>query len=57
MVGSLSNLADNLAERVHKTKCTNCKICCLLYRNDNDDLIEYKCLCRNDNYQKRLMKT
>ena len=57
MVGSLSNLADNLAERVHKTKCTNCNICCLSYRNDNDDLIEYKCLCRNDNYQKRLMKT
>ena len=29
MAGSLSNLVDNLAERIHKPKCINCNICCL----------------------------
>ena len=30
---------------------------CLEYINVKDDLIEYKCLCYNKNYQKGLMKT
>ena len=28
-------------------------MCCLEYTNIKDDLIEYKCLCCNKNYQKK----
>ena len=45
MASSLSNLVDNLAEGIHKTKCTNCNICCLEFTNTKNYLIEYKCLC------------
>ena len=47
-----SNIIDNLAERIDKIKCTNCNKCCLENTNAKDDLIEYKCLCGNKNYQK-----
>ena len=72
MSSSLSNLINNLAERIYKIKSKygydnkkreTCGIkikycrCFLEYLNFKDDLIEYKCLCRNKNYQKSLMKT
>ena len=44
-------------------KCETCRIkykdwdYCLEYINVKDDLIEYKCLCYNKNYQRGLMKT
>ena len=31
-------------------------MCCLEYTNIKDDLIEYKCLCCNKNYQKKKKK-
>ena len=40
-------------------KCENCRIkykyfdCFLEHINFKDDLIEYKCLCRNKNYQQK----
>ena len=67
MASSLSNLVNNLAEGIHKTKCKyrhdnkkceSCGIkykdcdCFLEYINPKDDLIEYKCLCCNRNYKK-----
>ena len=60
MASSLSNLVNNLSERIHKVKCKfgdddkkcetcaiKCKYCdCFLeYRNFKDNLIEYKYLC------------
>ena len=56
---SLSNLVNNLSERIHRIKskfghddkkCETCGIK-LEYTNFKDDLIEYKCLCCNKNYQ------
>ena len=67
MASSLSNLVNNLAERIHKTKCKyvhyneKCKTCgikyndceyCLIYANLKDNLIEYNCLYCNKNYLK-----
>ena len=71
MASSLSNLVDNLAEGIQKikwkrgndNKCKTCGIkhkdceCCLEYSNGKVDLILYKCLCCNMNYQKSLIKT
>ena len=40
-------------------ECETCEItyevcdCFLEYKNFKDDLIEYKCLCRNKNYQQK----
>ena len=63
---SLSNLANNLSEGIHRTKskyghddkrCETCEIkykycdCFLEYTNFKDELIEYKCLYCNKNYQ------
>ena len=68
MASSSSNLVNNLSERIHKMKCKfghddkNCETCgiiyevcdCFLeYKNFKDDLIEYKCLCCNKNYQQK----
>ena len=68
MVSSLSNLVNNLFERIHKNKCkyrhndkkcetygVSYKVCdCFLeYTNFKDNLIEYKCLCYNRNYQQK----
>ena len=62
MTSSLSNLVNNLSERIHKIKCKyghndkKCETpyelfdCFLEYTNFKDDLIEYKCLCCNKNY-------
>ena len=69
MASSLLNLVNNLAEGVHKMKWKyghdnkkNTKLgikykdceCCHEYTNVNADLIKYKCLCYNKNYQKML---
>ena len=62
----LSNLVNNLSEGIHRIKCKfthddkkceTCRIkskycnCFLEYTSFKDDLIEYKCLCCNKNYQ------
>ena len=67
MASSLSNLVDNVAEGIHTIKCKyghdneKCETCevkykdfdfFLKYPNVKDDLIEYKCLSCNKNYQK-----
>ena len=41
MATSLSNLADNLAEGIHKIKCKDCSYF-LEYENINENLINYK---------------
>ena len=66
VASSLSNLVNNLSEgnqrikckyRYDDKKCETCGIKCkyynyvLEYTNFKDDLIEYKCLCCNKNYQ------
>ena len=56
MASPLSNLFDNLAEGIHNIICTNCTTCYLEHTNAKDDSIEYKCLCCNKNYQKKLRK-
>ena len=72
MARSLSNPVDNFAERIDKIKCrdeydkTKCgvfwikwKDCvyCLEYIKVKNDLIVYRYLCYNENYQKIFMKT
>ena len=66
MASSFLNLVNNLSEGIHKIKCKyrhndkKCEIsgfkykywdCFHRYINFKDDLIEYKCLCCNKNYQ------
>ena len=66
MASSLSNLVNNLSEGIDRIKfkfgyddkkCETCGIqykysdCFLRYTNFEDDLVEYKCLCCNKNYQ------
>ena len=68
MASSLSNLVNNPSEGIHRIKCKygrgnkkcetcgiKCKDCsCFLkYTHFKDDLIEYKCLCCNKNYQRK----
>ena len=66
MTSSLSNLANNLADGIHKIKCRNehdnkCETwgfkykgfeCFLEYTNAKSDLILYECLIINKNCQK-----
>ena len=48
MANSLSNLADNLAEGIHKIKRKD-RDCFLEYESVKDNLIKYKCLsCNKD---------
>ena len=66
MASSLSNLFNNFSEGINKVKCNyghndkKCEICRIKYKYCNffleykkfkGDLIEYKCLCSNKNYQ------
>ena len=66
MASSLSNLVDNLSEGIHKIKCKyghndkKCETCRIKYMSIATvflnthfkyDLIKYKCLCSNKNYQ------
>ena len=68
IASSLSNLVNNLSEGIHKIQCKHghydnrCETCgieyknwdCFLeYTNFKDNLIEYKCLCYNKNYQQK----
>ena len=68
MASSLSNLLNNLSERIHRIKCKfvhddeKCKTCgikykycdCFLkYENFKDDLIEYKCLFCKKNCKRK----
>ena len=68
MANSLSNLANDLSEGIHRIKCkyghddTKCETCgikykhcdCFLeYTNFKDDLIEHKCLSCNKSYQRK----
>ena len=68
MASSLSNLANNPSEGIHRIKfkyghddkkCGTCGIkykycdCFLEYTNFKDDLIEYKYLCCEKYYQQR----
>ena len=68
MTTTLSNLINSLADRIHKIKCENehdnkkSEMCGIKYKdcdsffeytNFKDNLIEYKCLCCNKNYQKK----
>ena len=52
MASSLSNLADNLAEGIHNTKCKDCDHF-LKYESVKDNLIKYKCLSCNKNYSNK----
>ena len=71
MASLLSNLVNNPSEGIHKIKCTyehndkkceTCRVrykycnCFLEYINFKDDLIEYKCLCCNKNYQQKFVE-
>ena len=56
MTSTLSNFVYNLAEEIHKIKCTSCNTCCLEYTNAKDDLVEHKRLCCNNNYPKTFHK-
>ena len=68
MASWLSNLVNNLSEELHRIKCKlehddkkchTCGIkykyyhCFLEYKNFKDDLIEYKYLCCDKNYQQK----
>ena len=68
MASSLSSLANNLSEGIHRIKCKfghddkkceACRIkyefcsCFLEYANLKDDLVEYKCLYCNKNCQQQ----
>ena len=71
MTSSLSNLVNSLSERIYRIKCKYghddkkceaCRIkykywdCFLEYTNFKDDLIEYKCLSSDNNYQHKFDK-
>ena len=58
---SLLNLINNIPEGNHKIKCKhkclyvniNIATCFLNTQNSKDDLIKYKCLCCQKNYQQK----
>ena len=71
MAISLSNLVNNLSERIHTIKCKfehndkTCETCTMKYKYCNcffeykifkDDIIEYKCLYCNKNYQHKFVE-
>ena len=49
MATSISNLADNLKEGIHKIKCKDYD-CFLQYKSVKDNLIKYKYLSCNKDY-------
>ena len=52
MAISLSSLADNLVEEIHKVKCKACD-CFLEYESDKVNSIKYNCLtCKKDYWNK-----
>ena len=63
LASSLSNLFNNLAKGFHKIKykydekkieTCGVKYCFLEYTNFKANLTEYKCLCCNKNFQKKI---
>ena len=55
MASSLSNLVDNLSERVHNDKCADCKSC-LDYTSVKNDQLIFKCPKCNKNHNKDFNK-
>ena len=53
MAISLSNLADNLTEGIHKIKCKDCDYF-LEHKGFNDNLMKYKCLSYNKDYSNKI---
>ena len=52
MANSLSNLVDNLTDRIQKIKYKDCD-CFLEYENIKHDLIKFKCLSCNKVYSNK----
>ena len=52
MASSLSNLFDNLAERIYTIRCKDCD-CFPEYESIKDNLIKYKCLSCNKDYSNK----
>ena len=48
---SISSLVDNLSERFHSDKCTDCKSC-LDYMITKDDQLIFRCFKCKNNYKK-----
>ena len=48
----MSNLADDLAERIHKIKCKDCDFF-IEYKSVKDNLIKYDCLSCNEDYSNK----
>ena len=53
MASSLTNLAVNVTEGIHKIKFKDCN-CSLEYYSIKDDLIEFKCLPCNKDYSDKV---
>ena len=53
MAISLSNLVDNLTDRIQKIKYKDCD-CFLGHENIKDDLIKFKCLSCNKVYSNEI---
>ena len=53
MTSSLSNIVDNLTERIHKIKCKDCD-CFPEYESVKDNFIKYKCLSFKKDYSNKL---
>ena len=51
MSSSISSLVDNLSERFHSDKCTDCKSC-LDYMITKDDQLIFRCFKCKNNYKK-----
>ena len=55
MATSLSNLVDDLAEEIHKSKCKDSD-CFLEYESVMEHFIKYKCLSCNKDYSNKIDK-
>ena len=55
MSSSLSSLVDDLSERLHSDKCTDCKSC-LDYMITKDDQLSFRCFECKKNYKKDFNK-
>ena len=53
MASLLSNLVDNLAERIHKIKCKDCD-CFLEYESVKGNLVTWKCLSYSKDHSNKL---
>ena len=55
MSSSLSNLVDNLSERLHSDKCRDCKSC-LHFIITKDEQLIFRCFGCKKNYKKDFNK-